>query len=139
MQRLKGIGVSSGIGAGRAVVLVQRTQVLRFWIPAASVRAELSRLEEARRRSADQLDRIQLRLPGRDLGALFEAQRLMDLLYLDQFGVQLLPTLVIFVSCLPSRAMVKTCALPARVETNARWRPFGANAGLSLLPSPLVN
>jgi len=77
VQRLKGIGVSSGIGAGRAVVLVQRTQVLRFWIPAASVRAELSRLEEARRRSADQLDRIQLRLPGRDLGALFEAQRLM--------------------------------------------------------------
>ena len=31
----KGIGVSPGVGAGRAVVLIQRAQVLRFSIPAA--------------------------------------------------------------------------------------------------------
>jgi phosphotransferase system enzyme I (PtsI) len=77
VQRLSGIGVSSGVGAGRAVVLIQRAQVLRFSIAASRIDAELARLEDARRRSAQQLDRIQLRLPGRDLGALFEAQRLM--------------------------------------------------------------
>jgi phosphotransferase system enzyme I (PtsI) len=77
VQRLSGIGVSGGLGAGRAVVLIQRAQVLRFSIAASRVDAEIARLELARRRSAEQLDRIQLRLPGRDLGALFEAQRLM--------------------------------------------------------------
>ena len=77
MQRLSGIGVSPGVGLGRAVVLIQRAQVIRFSIPASRVAAELARLQDARRRSAGQLDRIQKRLPGRDLGALFEAQRLM--------------------------------------------------------------
>ncbi|HET9467474.1 MAG TPA: phosphoenolpyruvate--protein phosphotransferase [Vicinamibacterales bacterium] len=77
MQRLGGIGVSGGIGAGRAVVLIQRAQVLRFSIAASRIDAEIARLESARRQSAEQLDRIQGRLPGRDLGALFEAQRLM--------------------------------------------------------------
>ncbi|HKY21543.1 MAG TPA: phosphoenolpyruvate--protein phosphotransferase [Vicinamibacterales bacterium] len=77
MQRLSGIGVSPGIGVGRAVVVIQRAQVLRFSIAPSRVQAEIARLEAARRRSADQLDRIQGRLPGRDLGGLFEAQRLM--------------------------------------------------------------
>ncbi len=77
MQRLSGIGVSGGVGAGRAVVLIQRAQVLRFSISASRIDVEIARLEDARRRSVAQLDRIQLRLPGRDLGTLFEAQRLM--------------------------------------------------------------
>jgi phosphotransferase system enzyme I (PtsI) len=77
VQRLSGIGVSGGVGAGRAVVLIQRAQVLRFSISASRIDAEVARLESARRRSIEQLDRIQLRLPGRDLGTLFEAQRLM--------------------------------------------------------------
>jgi phosphoenolpyruvate-protein phosphotransferase (PTS system enzyme I) len=77
VQRLSGIGVSSGVGAGRAVVLIQRAQVLRFSIAAARIHAEIARLEGARLRSAEQLDRIQLRLTDRDLGALFEAQRMM--------------------------------------------------------------
>ena len=77
MQRLSGIGVSGGVGAGRAVVLIQRAQVLRFSISPSRIDAEIARLEEARRRSTAQLDRIQLRLPGSDLGTLFEAQRLM--------------------------------------------------------------
>jgi phosphoenolpyruvate-protein phosphotransferase (PTS system enzyme I) len=77
VQRLSGIGVSGGVGAGRAVVLIQRAQVLRFSIAPARVDAEIARLDQARLRSAEQLDRIQLRLPGPDLGALFEAQRLM--------------------------------------------------------------
>lgn len=77
MQRLSGIGVSGGTGAGRAVVLIQRAQVLRFSIAASQVDTEIARLERARQRSAAQLDRIQHRLPGRDLRSLFEAQRLM--------------------------------------------------------------
>ncbi len=77
MQRLSGIGVSVGVGAGRAVVLIQRAQVLRFSIPASRIDAEIARLGDARARSTGQLDRIQMRLPGRDLGTLFEAQRLM--------------------------------------------------------------
>ena len=77
MQRLSGIGVSGGVGAGRAVVLIQRAQVLRFSISASRAAAEIARLDEARRLSAEQLERVQTRLPGRDLGALFEAQRLM--------------------------------------------------------------
>src|SRR5437879_6812322 len=40
---------------------------------------------------------------------------------------------------LPSRAIVKICVLPARVEENARCRPLGDQLGLSLLPSPNVN
>jgi len=77
VQRLSGIGVSPGIGVGRAVVLIQRAQVLRFSIASTNVDAEIARLDAARRRSAEQLDRIQGRLPSRDLGALFDAQRLM--------------------------------------------------------------
>ena len=77
MRRLRGIGVSAGIGAGRAVILIQRAQILRFSIPAALIHSEIARLEDARRRSSDQLDRIQIKLPGTDLGALFDAQRLM--------------------------------------------------------------
>jgi phosphoenolpyruvate-protein phosphotransferase (PTS system enzyme I) len=77
VQRLSGIGVSAGVGAGRAVVLIQRAQVLRFSIPSSRIDAEIARLGDARARSTAQLDRIQMRLPGRDLGTLFEAQRLM--------------------------------------------------------------
>jgi phosphoenolpyruvate-protein phosphotransferase (PTS system enzyme I) len=75
VQRLRGIGVSPGVIAGRAVLLIQRDRVLRFAISASRVRVEIARLENARRRSAEQLDRIRRRVPG--LGALFEAQRLM--------------------------------------------------------------
>jgi phosphotransferase system enzyme I (PtsI) len=59
------------------VLLIQRAQVLRFSIVPSQVGGEIARLEEARRRSADQLEYIRRRLHGRDLGALFEAQRLM--------------------------------------------------------------
>src|SRR4029453_16141194 len=59
--------------------------------------------------------------------------------YLDQSGFSLLPALVSWRTSLPSRAMVKTCVLPDRVEVNTRWRPLGAKAGLSLLPSPNVS
>src|SRR5262245_2878772 len=54
--------------------------------------------------------------------------------YFDQFGNRFVPVLVIWRRPDPSRWIVKTCSFPARVETNATCRPFGENAGLSLLP-----
>ena len=49
MQRLSGIGVSGGVGAGRAVVLIQRAQVLRFSISPVANRC---RNRQARGRAA---------------------------------------------------------------------------------------
>jgi phosphotransferase system enzyme I (PtsI) len=79
MQRLKGIGVSPGVVAGRAVVLIQRAQALRYQIAPAKVAVELSRLDESRRRSRAQLIEIQARLSRRrpELSSLFDAQLLM--------------------------------------------------------------
>ena len=77
MQRLSGIGVSPGTGAGRAVILRQRAQMVRFVISASRVDGEVARLSRARELSAEQLDHIQRSLPARELGALFEAQRLI--------------------------------------------------------------
>ena len=48
MERLKGIGVSSGIAVGPALVAIQRTQVIRFPIAPDRVARELSALERAR-------------------------------------------------------------------------------------------
>src|SRR5262249_35036173 len=59
--------------------------------------------------------------------------------YLDQFGCWLLPLRVIWRMSLPSRAIVKICDLPARVDMNARCRPLPDQVGLSLVPSPKVN
>ena len=58
MQRLTGIGVSPGVVAGRAVILIQRAQVLRYQIAPERVEHELSRLEESRGRSRAQLNEI---------------------------------------------------------------------------------
>src|SRR5438552_3844311 len=79
MQRLTGIGVSPGVVAGRAVVLIQRAQALRYQIAPARVADELSRLEESRTRSREQLVEIQTRLSRRrrELSSFFDAQLLM--------------------------------------------------------------
>jgi len=79
MQRLKGIGVSPGVVAGRAVVLIQRAQVLRYQIAPARVDVEIERLEESRARSRRQLLEIQEQLARRrpELSSLFDAQLLM--------------------------------------------------------------
>jgi len=80
MKRLPGIGVSPGLVSGRAVILIQRTKVLRHRIAPARVEAEIARLEESRSRTREQLASIRasvaLRL-GPDLAALFDAQLLM--------------------------------------------------------------
>jgi phosphotransferase system enzyme I (PtsI) len=80
VERLKGIGVSSGIVSGPALVAIQRTQVIRFPIAPDRVARELSALERARRRSHEQLEQIRRRiaeLKGSDLAAIFDAQLLM--------------------------------------------------------------
>lgn len=80
MQRFKGIGVSPGLVAGRAVILIQRAHVLRYQVAEARVGRELGRLEQSRTRSRQQLADIRARVMrrrGPELGALFDAQLLM--------------------------------------------------------------
>jgi phosphoenolpyruvate-protein phosphotransferase (PTS system enzyme I) len=77
-MRLKGIGVSPGVVAGRAVVLIQRAHVLRYQIAVHRVDQELRRLEDSRVRSRDQLVEIRTRVAERpELALLFDAQLLM--------------------------------------------------------------
>jgi phosphotransferase system enzyme I (PtsI) len=79
MQRLKGIGVSPGVVAGRAVILIQRAQVLRYQIAPARVEHELQRLEHSRATSRAQLVEIRARVARRrpEMASLFDAQLLM--------------------------------------------------------------
>ena len=80
MRRLTGIGVSPGIVAGRAVILIQRAQVLRYQIAPGRVEHELARLEQSRSRSRQQLSDIRAnvaRRRGPDVASLFDAQLLM--------------------------------------------------------------
>jgi len=80
MRRLTGIGVSPGIVAGRAVILIQRAQVLRYHIAPARLDTELARLDRSRTRTREQLVDIRARIaarPGPELASLFDAQLLM--------------------------------------------------------------
>ena len=80
MERLNGIGVSPGVVVGRAVILTQRTEVMRFPIPPDRVDQETLALQRARDQSRQQLQDIRARLAqgrGNELAALFDAQILM--------------------------------------------------------------
>ncbi len=80
MERLTGIGVSPGVVLGRAVVLTQRTEVMRFPIPPERVDQEVAALLRAQAASKQQLQDIKSRVehgPGSELAALFDAQLLM--------------------------------------------------------------
>jgi phosphotransferase system enzyme I (PtsI) len=80
VERLKGIGVSPGVAVGRAVILTQRTEVMRFPIPPDRVDREVEALRTARDQSRQQLQDISDRVaqgPGSELAALFDAQILM--------------------------------------------------------------
>jgi phosphoenolpyruvate-protein phosphotransferase (PTS system enzyme I) len=80
VQRLTGIGVSPGVASGRVVILIQGARTIRFSVPPERVEAEVSRLEDARRRSRTQLEAIRARLGragGTEMAALFDAQVLM--------------------------------------------------------------
>jgi phosphotransferase system enzyme I (PtsI) len=78
-MRLTGLGVSPGIGVGRALVL-RRGRDVRFRIAESRVGLELQRLDEARRRSRDQIRQIKDRIAGSagsEHAYLFDAQLLM--------------------------------------------------------------
>jgi phosphotransferase system enzyme I (PtsI) len=80
MQRLTGIGVSPGVVSGRAVILIQRAQVLRYRIPKSRIEHELARLADGRTRAREQLTDIRARVASRrgpELAAMFDAQLLM--------------------------------------------------------------
>jgi phosphotransferase system enzyme I (PtsI) len=80
MQRLTGIGVSPGAVCGRAVILIQRAQVLRYQVAPGRVSEELARLDRSRRRCREQLQDIRARVSrrrGPELASLFDAQLLM--------------------------------------------------------------
>jgi len=80
MQRITGIGASPGVIAGRAVVLIQREQVLRYRVPAARVDAEVARLFASRDLTRQQLTEIRSsvsRKHGAELASMFDAQLLM--------------------------------------------------------------
>jgi phosphotransferase system enzyme I (PtsI) len=80
VERLTGIGVSPGVAVGRAVVLAQPSEVVRFPIPADRVERETEEIARAREQSRRQLQDIRARLaagPARDLAALFDAHLLM--------------------------------------------------------------
>ena len=80
MKQLTGIGVSPGLVSGRAVVLGQRAQVLRYRIASPRIELELDRLARARVLAHEQLTAIVKRLErrrGPELASLFDAQILM--------------------------------------------------------------
>src|SRR5436190_4553359 len=80
MQRLTGTGVSPWIVSGRAVILIQRAQVLRYHISPVRIDHELDRLTRSTERSRQQLHDIRARIArrrGPELAALFDAQLLM--------------------------------------------------------------
>jgi len=79
VQRLTGVGVSPGVVSGRAVILIQRAQALRYQIAPARVPRELERLEASRERSRQQLIEIRARVSRRrpEMASLFDAQLLM--------------------------------------------------------------
>ena len=79
-MRLSGLGVSPGIGIGRAVVVSRSMRELRFRIPERRVDQDIARLQTARAQSRVQIDQIKERIAaaaGAEHAYLFDAQRLM--------------------------------------------------------------
>ena len=80
-MKLKGLGVSPGIGIGRALVVSRGAPNLRFRIPERRVDAELARLDAARAQARVQIEHIKQRMTATVAGGehayLFDAQLLM--------------------------------------------------------------
>ncbi len=79
-MRMTGLGVSPGIGVGKALVLKRGTRDLRFRVPAWLVERELDRLDTARARAREQIEQIKARIAataGAEHAYLFDAQLLM--------------------------------------------------------------
>lgn len=79
-MRLKGLGVSPGVGVGRAVVLRRGSGEVGFGVPAGRVQHEIARLHSAREAARGQLQQIKARITsgaGAGHAYLFDAQLLM--------------------------------------------------------------
>jgi len=79
-MRLNGLGVSAGIGIGRALVVTRGMRQLSFRIPERRVGDELARLDAARAHSRVQIEHIRQRIvaaAGTEHAYLFDAQLLM--------------------------------------------------------------
>jgi len=79
-MRLSGLGVSAGIGIGRALVVTRGMRQLCFRIPERRVGDELARLDSARVHSRVQIEHIKQRIAdaaGTEHAYLFDAQLLM--------------------------------------------------------------
>jgi phosphotransferase system enzyme I (PtsI) len=79
-MRLTGLGVSPGIGIGKALVLKRGARDLRFRVPPWLVARELDRLESAKARAREQITSIKERIAasaGAEHAYLFDAQLLM--------------------------------------------------------------
>jgi phosphotransferase system enzyme I (PtsI) len=79
-MRLKGLGVSAGVGVGTAVVLHRTTGDLGFRVPASRVPREIERLQSARTAARGQISHIRERIAtsaGAEHAYLFDAQLLM--------------------------------------------------------------
>ena len=88
-MRLTGLGVSPGIGIGKALVLRRGARDFRFRIPSARIEREIELLAEARERSREQLQQIRQRIAasaGAEHAYLFDAQLLMldDAMLIDR-------------------------------------------------------
>src|SRR5688572_6278427 len=79
-MQLSGLGVSPGVGIGKALVLKRGTRDLRFRVPVFLVDREIDRLMDAREKSREQIQQIKERI-SRSAGAehayIFDAQLLM--------------------------------------------------------------
>jgi phosphotransferase system enzyme I (PtsI) len=120
VERLTGIGVSPGVAVGRAIVLTQRSDVVRFPIPPERVEAEVAALEAARERSRSQLRDIRTRITemrGHELAALFDAQILIldDPLFLGR-AIELIRTERVNAGWAVHRAYEELCEVFAGVE-----------------------
>jgi phosphotransferase system enzyme I (PtsI) len=79
-MKLRGLGVSPGIGIGRALVVTRGIRNLRFRIPERRIANELQRLDAARAQSRVQIEQIKEHIAaaaGREHAYLFDAQLLM--------------------------------------------------------------
>jgi phosphoenolpyruvate-protein phosphotransferase (PTS system enzyme I) len=88
-MRLTGLGVSPGVGVGKALLLRRGAPELRFRIPPSFVPLEIERLIRARERSREQLRQIRERIArsaGTEHAYMFDAQLLMldDAMLIDR-------------------------------------------------------
>lgn len=119
-MRLSGLGVSPGIGVGKALLLKRGAPELRFRVPAALVPREIERLARARERSRAQLQQIRSRIAtsaGAEHAYMFDAQLLMldDAMLIDR-AVEIIRTERLNAGSAIERAFGEISALFDRAE-----------------------